>query len=603
MSANVDLARIFSEMAAVLEIIGADSFRTNAFRNASRIIGDLTVDVATLADDKKKLLAIEGIGEGTAKRIMEFCQTGAMKDHAELLAKIPPGLIQLLNIPGVGPKTVKILWENAGVTDLDSLKKKLASGELKDLPKMGEKTLANISASLEFVDKASERTRIGDALPIAETLIETLTKVKGVKKIVYAGSLRRGMETIGDIDLLAVTANPDLLSKTFTNMAMVEKILAHGETKSSIRIDDGMQIDLRIVPEESFGAAWLYFTGSKAHNIVLRERAQKKKLTLNEYGLYPDDGQPRPHERNIKPKASKTEESVYKALGLPFIPPEIREASGEFDSEIPQLIELTDIKAELHAHTTASDGRLSIDQLVHEAKSRGYHTIAITDHSKSSVQANGLSPDRLKKHIAAIREAAAKTKGITILAGSEVDIHVDGSLDYEDDLLAQLDIVIASPHASLKQEPAKATARLLAAIRHPLVHIIGHPTGRLIGRREGLSPDIHKLIEAAVEHNTALEINANSWRLDLRDTHVRAAVNYSPSPSGRGARGESVSGSSHKSDTSGCLIAINTDAHSAIDFDQLRYGILTARRGWLTAKQCLNTWTNAKLMKWLKAKR
>ena len=582
MPSNADVARIFSEMAAVLEIIGGDPFRTNAFRNAARTIGDLTIELSTIADCKEKLLEIQGIGEGTAKRINEFCETGRVKDHDELVAKVPPGLVTLLRIPGLGPKTVKMLWEQAGVKDLQSLKEKLDSGALKGLPKMGEKTLANIAASLEFISKASERTRIDKALEMAENIIEFLRQTKGVKKLEYAGSLRRGSETVGDIDLLAVTSDPETLSNAFRSMAMVERVLASGATRSSVQIIGGIQVDLRILPEDSYGAALMYFTGSKAHNIVLRERAQKKKLTLNEYGLFPDDGTPggRPHERGIKPKASKTEESIYKALGLPFIPPEIRENAGEFElKDTPELIELDDIKTELHAHTVASDGHLTIEQLVQEAKERGFHTIAVTDHSKSSVQANGLSPERLLKHIEAVREVAAKSKGITVLAGAEVDILVDGCLDYDDDLLAQLDIVIASPHASLKQAAAIGTERLLCAIRHPLVHIIGHPTGRMIGRREGLQLDIHKIIDAAVEHNVALEINANPHRLDLRDTHVKAAVQ------------------------AGALIAIDTDAHGSHDFDMLRYGILTARRGWLPPHMCINAWSSAKLMKWLKSKR
>jgi DNA polymerase (family 10) len=289
-----------------------------------------------------------------------------------------------------------------------------------------------------------------------------------------------------------------------------------------------------------------------------------------------------PQKRGIKPIAAKTEEEIYKALGLPFIPPELREDRGEFtpaNAKLPNLITIDDIKAELHAHTKASDGHFTIDELINEAKSRGFHTIAITDHSRSSVQANGLSPERLLAHIDAVREAAANHKGISVLAGSEVDILNDGRLDYDDELLAKLDIVIASPHGQLKQEPQLATQRLLRAIRHPLVHIIGHPTGRMINRREGLTPDINAMIEAAVECNTALEINANHYRLDLRDTHVRAAV------------------------AAGALIAIDTDAHGEVDFDELRYGILTARRGWLTATQCINTWPKAKLMKWLKSKR
>ena len=364
-------------------------------------------------------------------------------------------------------------------------------------------------------------------------------------------------------------------------MPGVTEVLVRAETKCSVRLELGAQADLRLVDAAAFGAALLYFTGSKAHNIVLRERAIKRGLRLNEYGLFPHDDQATgtPQERGVAPVAAETEAAIYTALELPFIPPELREDRGEFDAEPPTLVTCEDIRAELHAHTTASDGRLSIAELAAEAKHRGFHTIAVTDHSTSSVQANGLDPDRLRAHIDAIREADAGMSGITILAGSEVDILTDGRLDYEDDLLAELDIVVASPHAALTQDGATATKRLLAAIRHPLVHIIGHPTGRIIGRREGLDPDIEALVAAAVEHDTALEINANHRRLDLRDVHIRAARE------------------------AGAKIAIDTDAHAPRDFDQLRYGVITARRGGLTAAGCVNTWTQEKLHAWLKSKR
>lgn len=581
MSANAELSRIFSEMSAALELTDANPFKVIAHAKVARILSDLTVDIASLADDKSKLTSIDGIGDGSAKKIIEFVQTGKVAEHDELMSQIPIGLLQVMNIPGLGPKTTKLLWKEANVTDIPSLKKALESGVLESIPRMGAKTITNIRESLEFAEKAGERPRLGQALPVAEEIIATLKKVKGVKQLEYAGSLRRGKETIGDIDLLALTNDPGPLARAFQTMEGVTKVLVGGETKSSVRLEKGMQCDLRIVPAESFGAAWLYFTGSKEHNIVLRERAQKKNLRLNEYGLFPEDDQDTPPQsRGIKPIAGKTEEEVYKALGMQWIPPEIRETRGEFDvKSIPELITIDDIKAELHAHTTASDGHMSIDELICEAKRRGFHTIAVTDHSKSSVQANGLSPDRLLKHIDAVREAAGRHKDMNVLVGSEVDILVDGRLDYDDDLLAKLDIVVASPHASLKQEPEKATKRLLSAIKHPLVHILGHPTGRIINRREGLHPDINALIEAAVEHKTALEINANHLRLDLRDVHVKAAVDV------------------------GAMIAIDTDAHGPGDFDELRYGILTARRGWLTAEKCVNTWTKAKLMKWLKSKR
>jgi DNA polymerase (family 10) len=586
MSTNAELARIFSEMAAVMELTGENVFKVGAYNNAARTIGGLTSDLRELACEKKKLTAIAGIGEGIATRIMEYCDTGKIADHDELVKKVPPGVLEITRIPGVGPKTAKLLWEKGGVIDIATLKTKIADGSLKGIPKVGEKTLNNILQSLDFVTKASARNRIGDAMPLAEEIITYLKTIPGLKRIDYAGSLRRGAETIGDIDLLAATSKSKELVKALTTSPMVTSVLGKGETKVSVRLVRNMQLDLRIIDESCYGAALMYFTGSKAHNVKLRERAQKKKLRLNEYGLFKEDhNETPPQERGIKPIAGRTEEEVYKALGLPYIPPELREDRGEIAfaerNELPKLIEITDIKAELHAHTTASDGRFTIDELIEQAKSRGFHTIAITDHSKSSVQAHGLTPERLLKHIDAVREAAKRHKTMQVLAGSEVDILADGRLDYDDDLLEKLDIVIASPHGQLKQESKVATQRLLRAIKHPLVHIIGHPTGRMIGQREGLSPDINALIAAAVEHNTALEINANHYRLDLRDKHVKAAVDA----------------------PGGCLIAIDTDAHTEADFDELRYGILTARRGWLSSGGCINTWSRDKLHKWLKSKR
>ncbi|HWB21218.1 MAG TPA: DNA polymerase/3'-5' exonuclease PolX, partial [Phycisphaerales bacterium] len=553
MSVNARIAEIFDEMASVLELTGANPFRIGAFSKVARIVRDYPVDLATLADDHKKLTAIDGIGEGSAKKIIEFVQTGRVAEHDELLTTIPPGLTNLLKIPGLGPKTIYRFWKEADVTDLETLKAKLASGELAKLPRMGEKTLQNISKSIEFIATASERMRLGEAMPIAEDTIALLQTEFGVTQIEFAGSLRRGCETIGDIDILAVAADPAALYRHFQSLPQVQQVLVAGESKCSVRFNSGIQVDLRIFEKNAFGAALMYFTGSKAHNIVLRERAIKMGFRLNEYGLFkdvPDDKSGKPiHQRGQKAVASKTEEDIYTALKLPFIPPELREDTGEFKlTKTPHLITLEDIRAELHAHTTASDGHWSITQLAQAAADRGFHTIAVTDHSKSSVQANGLSPERLRAHIKAIRKVAKQLPGITILAGAEVDILTDGSLDYDDELLAELDIVVASPHASLKQEPALATKRLLKAVTHPLVHILGHPTGRIINRREGLNPAMNEIIAAAKEHNTALEINANHLRLDLRDAHVHAVVE------------------------AGGLIAIDTDAHGPGDLDELRYG-------------------------------
>ncbi|MHC4429014.1 MAG: DNA polymerase/3'-5' exonuclease PolX, partial [Planctomycetota bacterium] len=489
----------------------------------------------------------------------------------KLLEQVPVGLLDVMSIPGLGPKTVRLLWEQAGVTDIDTLKEALDEGKLEALPRMGEKTVQNIRSAIAFAEKAGRRVLLGRALPLAEGLVERLGAVKGVKQIVYAGSLRRGKETIGDVDLLAQTDEPRALVDAFTTMPGVDRVLVAGSTKCSVRLGQRLQIDLRIVPAESFGAALLYFTGSKQHNVRLRERAIKQGLRLNEYGLF---------DAEEKAVAGKSEQEVFAALGLPEIPPELREDRGELElTETPPLLTLSDIRSELHTHTRASDGRMSIDDIAETAKRHGFHTVAVTDHSKSSVQANGLSPERLRAHVEAIRTAAERHDDVTLLAGCEVDILTDGALDYDDDLLAELDVVIASPHAALRQDPATATKRLLRAIRHPLVHVLGHPTGRIIGRREGLEPDMTQLIKAAAECNVALEINANPLRLDLRDTHVKAAID------------------------AGCLIAINTDAHSPDQFDYLRYGVVTARRGWVTAERCINAWDRKKLHDWLQSKR
>ena len=586
MSTNAELAKIFNEMAAVLEITGANAFKVNAHTRVARLLKDMTTDIAELADEKKKLTALDGIGDGSAKKIMEYVETGTIAEHQELLDAIPKGLLDVMKIPGLGPKTVKLMWDDADVVDLKTLKKQMDAGVIEKLPRMGAKTVANIRDAIAFSEKSGGRIRLDQALPIAEAIVETLKEVPGVQQMQYAGSLRRGRETIGDIDILASTKKPKQLAKAFQQLDGVTKVLAAGETKSSVRIEHGprivVQADLRIVDDNEFGAALLYFTGSKEHNVKLRERAIKQDQRLNEYGLFPEDDKKAkkpPQRRGVKPVAAKTEESIYNALDLPYIAPESREDRGELDSTPPDLIELADIKAELHAHTVASDGKMTIEELVVQAKQRGYHTICVTDHSKSSAQAGGLSVERLLKHIDAVKQVDADTKGITVLAGSEVDILVDGRLDYDDELLAKLDIVVASPHASLRQDSKKATKRLLAAINHPLVHVLGHPTGRVINRREGLSPDISALVEAAAETDTALEINANPLRLDLRDTHVRAAI------------------------AGGALIAIDTDTHIASNFDLLRYGVLTARRGGVTKKTCVNAWTKTKLHKWIKSKR
>lgn len=582
MSFNAELALKLQDIAHMLELLGEDRFKVNAHARAARAVDDHPDDLRSFADQPEKLKQIDGIGAKIAAKVSEFASTGRIAEHEELLRRVPPGLLGVLQVPGLGPKTVKSLWDTLGVTSTADLKRVIADGTILSVPRMGAKTVDNILKSLEVVERGERRLNIGEAMPIAEMLVQRLLSLPGVSQAAFAGSLRRGKETIGDIDLLVVARGSaaEAVRAAFTAMPEVEQVLASGERKCSVRLKLGtrnVQADLRLVPAGSWGAALMYFTGSKEHNVRLRDRALKRGLTLNEYGLFPDDADPTPpQDRGVAPVAGETEESIYRALGLPCIPPELREDRGELDSPPPNLIELTDIRSELHAHTTASDGVLTIAQLALHAKARGFHTVAVTDHSRSSVIAGGLSPDRLREHIRAVRAANDAVPGITILSGSEVDILADGSLDYDDDLLAELDIVVASPHASLRQEPPKATERLLRAVGHPLVHIIGHPTGRQIGLREGLEPDMRELCAAAREHGTALEINANWHRLDLRDTHVRLAVE------------------------TGCLIAVNCDVHRPDDSDNLRYGVLTARRGGLMPESCLNTWDAPRLRAWLR---
>ncbi|MEQ9616468.1 MAG: DNA polymerase/3'-5' exonuclease PolX [Phycisphaerales bacterium] len=583
MGFNQDIASILDEMGDLLQLLGADSFRASAHAKAARIIKDHPTDLSTLVEDKKALTAIEGIGAKTADKIVEYAAEGAVYEHGELLTQVPRGLLDVLKIPGLGPKTVRLLWQDKGIESLDDLKAAIEKGELEGVPRMGKKTIENMKEAIEFMEASAGRTPIGRAMPVAEAIVERMKAVTGVKKAEFAGSLRRGEETIGDIDVLVTTNDPDAALEAFVSMEDVTKVLARGDTKASVRLSTRglpIQADLRVVPDASFGAALMYFTGSKDYNVRLREIALSKGMTLNEYGLFPEDDEDTPPQsRGVKPKASKTEASIFKALGVPERPPELRAGTGVEEAPPDGLLMLADIVSELHAHTTASDGKLSMRELAECAKARGFHTIAVTDHSRAATIANGLSPERLREQIKQVRELNEEIEGITVLAGSEVDILPDGTLDFDDDLLAELDIVVASPHLALKQSASDATDRLLKAIEHPLVHIIGHPCGRLVQSREGLTPNIHALAEAAAANETALEINANWHRLDLRDTHVRVAME------------------------AGALIAIDCDVHREQGFDNLRYGVLTGRRGGLTKDRCVNAWSRAELTAWLGSKR
>ena len=580
MSSNEDIGSIFEEMATLLELTGANGFRVNAHTKVARVVEGLSSDLAEVARGEKalaELQKIDGIGKSSAEKIVAFVATGTVPELEDLRSEVPDGLRTVMQVPGLGPKTVRRFWQEESVESLADLEAALDDGRLEALPRMGRKTLDNIRASIAFMKSAGDRRRLGDAMPLAERVVAVMEAVPGMRRVAWAGSLRRGQETIGDVDILVSTDDPEAASTAFREQPGVSRVLVAGETKSSVRLEEGIQVDLRVVPEEVWGATLMYFTGSKDHNVALRERAIARGLRLNEYGLFPEDDEATPpQQRGIAPVAASTEAEIYEALELPWIPPELRVDRDEFDRPIPgDLVTVEAIRAELHSHTTASDGKLSIDELAAAAMAGGREILAITDHSRSSAQANGLDVDRLRRHADAIREADARIDGIRLLAGSEVDIHADGSLDYEDDVLAMLDVVVASPHASLRQEPAVATARLCAAARHPLVSIIGHPTGRIIGSRKGLEPDIEAVIAAAIEGGTALEINSNPLRLDLRDIHVRAAVE------------------------AGCLISINTDAHRAEHLEFIRYGVLTGRRGRLEAEGCINTWAPDRLLAWL----
>ena len=641
MSAHAALAERFELIGRLIEVLGEDpkGFRAAANAKAARILGDYPGDLAAIAtgeNAKARLQEIEGVGPKIAEKIIEFYTIGKISELEELRAKVPAGLLEVMQVPGLGPKTVNVLWKSGGVTDMAGLKRVIADESILSLPRMGEKSVQKIKESIAIAEEGQKRLHLGIAVPIAERMVEAMKRVPGVELAAYAGSARRGKDTVGDLDVLVCVkdgvTDTSKIGEVFRSMPGVVKVIVAGESKSSVRVavnpdsgrwtlegregeaQDGptIQVDLRVVPKESWGAALMYFTGSKEHNVRLRERAQKMGLTLNEYGLFPEDDAKNqneaPQKRGVKAVAGKTEEHVFEALGLAWVPPEMREDRGEIEvfeagevagkkresgkkaaggekAKAPGrvdreaiaagLVRVEDIVAELHAHTTASDGTMSIVQLATMARSRGFHTIAVTDHSKSSAVANGLSAERLQAHIKAIHAARKEVQGITILAGSEVDILADGSLDYDDELLAELDVVVASPHTALSQDSATATKRLLKAIEHPLVHILGHPTGRLINRRAGLAPDMRELIKAAVEHDVALEINAHWMRLDLRDVHVRQAVE------------------------AGALIAIDCDVHEASDFDNLRFVVATGRRGWLPKERCVNAWGAKRLREWL----
>lgn len=570
---NADVARVFEEVADLMEIRGDDPFRVNAYRRVARTLDDLATDINQIAA-RGELAGLPGIGKATGDKIKILLETGELPLRRELCEEIPETLLKLRQIQGLGPKKIALLWRERGIDCLDALKTAITEGKLAGLKGFGDKSIESLKRGLEFLASTSGRTRLGVAAAIAEQLKSALRRVPGVEHIEHAGSLRRGAETVGDIDLLCISTAGNGVVQAFSELPNVAQVLGSGDTKGSVLLEYGpdrqIQVDLRVIPAESFGAALQYFTGSKAHNVRLRERAVRRGWSLNEYGLT----------EGPRVIASRTERDIYQALELPWIPPELREDRGEFQAPPPpDLLAVEDIRGELHMHTTASDGRDSLERMIAGAKARGYQYICITDHSQSSVIANGLSPERLEQQIRTVRTAAARESGIVVWVGAEVDIQADGSLDYPDELLAQLDFVVASVHVGMSQDVVQNTRRTLAAVQNPYVNLIAHPTGRMINRREAMPLDMEEVARAAAETGTALEINASHFRLDLKDQHARLAIER------------------------GAMLCIDCDAHSVEDFNQLPFGVMTARRAWARRANVLNTLDVAGVREFVNAKR
>ncbi|MGD8450751.1 MAG: DNA polymerase/3'-5' exonuclease PolX [Phycisphaerae bacterium] len=571
---NADVARVFAEVADLMEIKGEDAFRVNSYRRVARTIDDLATDINEIAA-RGELTELAGVGKGSAEKIQTLLDTGRLPLREELAEKVPDTLLALRDVPSLGPKKIALLWREVGVTSLADLRAAIDAGRMSGLKGFGEKSIQQIRQGLDFLARSAGRIRLGVATRVSQAVADAVRELPGVHQVEVAGSLRRGAETIGDLDLLCLAEDPEKVIGLFTKLPGVTEVLAAGQTKGSVvfeyRPRRSVQIDLRIVPAESFGAAWQYFTGSKQHNVRLRELAVRRGWSLNEYGLTEGD-------RVI---ASHTEEEIYKALGLPWLPPELREDRGELAlSEVPgDLLTLADIRGDLHLHTVASDGVHTVEEMAAAAKAFGHEYICITDHSHSSTIANGLDVDRLEEQTARIQKLAAKTKGVQVWAGTEVDILADGSLDYPDKLLAKLDFVVASIHSGMGQDIEANTRRTLAAIRNPYVNVIGHPTGRLLNKREAMALDIKAVCREAARTGTALEINASDYRLDLKDQHARLAAEV------------------------GALLCINTDAHATDQYGDMQYGVLTGRRAWLRKEHVLNTRTARNVKKFVISKR
>jgi DNA polymerase (family 10) len=567
---NITIARLLDETAALLEIDAADPFRVRSYRRAAEAVEQQTTQLASLTtpdSDPKALLAIPGIGKGMAANIRDLVATGTMPLREELLTKYKPTMLELLRLPGMGPKSVALIWSALAVGDMDALEEAARAGHLNTLPRMGEKFTTKLLKGIEDYRKNSSRFRIDQAEEYANRISDLIREFPGIETITPAGSLRRGRETVGDLDLLVTgpACEPAVVSAAVehvANLPLIDKLLARGANKVSFTLRNNLQVDVRLLPRASYGAALQYFTGSKMHNVALRQRAIKRGLTLSEYALL------RLEDNVIVAAAS--EEDIYRALDLDYIPPELRENCGELEAAaahtIPDLITIQDIRGDLHMHTNATDGRDTILQMAEAALARGLSYIAITDHSKNLAMTNGLDDARALTHIQRIREVDAQMEGrIRVLPGIEVDILADGTLDLDDSTLAQMDIVVASIHSRFDQPIEQTTDRVLRALENPHTRILGHPTGRKVLKRDAYALNIDTVLKRAVELGVAVEHNAAPARSDLNDLHLKLAKQH------------------------GCKIVVNTDAHATEELDQMRFGITQLRRAWLSPGDLLNT--------------
>ncbi len=569
---NRQMADTFEAVANLMEIKGEAIYRILAYRRAAETMRGLGQDIRSIWE-VGELEAIPGVGKAIAAKIEEMIETDRLAFYETLATEIPPGLLEVLKVEGVGPKKAAQFWKDGGITSLEELEVAAREGNLRLLAGMGPKSEQKILQGIEALkSRVTERFLISDAWDTAQTLISTMRELDEVEQIEIAGSLRRQRETIGDLDLLIASASPAQVMDSFVNLPLVERVIGKGETKTSVELVNGMRVQLWVHPKNRFGSAWQYATGSQAHNVSLREIALKQGLSLSEHGFKRDDG---------SELLCEYEKDVYKTLNLAWIPPELREDMREIDAsqteEFGELVTLQDLRGELHAHSEWSDGKVSIEEMAREALGRGMEYLVISDHSRSLGIANGLTIERLQEQRSEIEKIQKKlgTK-IRLLHGTEVEILADGALDFPDEILSELDVVIASLHTSLKQPRAQVTERLLQAVRNPHVDIIGHLTGRLINRREPADLDVEAILQEGAAHGTVFEINANPERLDLKDSHARMAIEL------------------------GCRLAINTDAHHPDHFDFHRYGVGTARRAGAAGEVVLNTLPLAELETWLK---